>query len=98
MQVILSINLLRKTVWVSGVANKHCECSIVDAARLYREEKPLDVLINCAENGFGEYISYRPAKTALNQETITIAHGMKAKNLNITVLALDPGEHSDQDK
>ncbi|KAJ5949542.1 hypothetical protein N7454_001126 [Penicillium verhagenii] len=43
------------------------------------------------ENDFGEYISYRAAKAALNMETVTIAHELKAKDLNITVLALDPG-------
>ncbi|KAJ5799668.1 uncharacterized protein N7518_001736 [Penicillium psychrosexuale] len=44
------------------------------------------------ENDFGEYVSYRAAKAALNMETVTIAHEMKAKNLNITMLALDPGD------
>ncbi|KAJ5710329.1 hypothetical protein N7488_004485 [Penicillium malachiteum] len=43
------------------------------------------------QNDFGEYISYRTAKAALNMETVTIAHELKAKSLNITVLALDPG-------
>ncbi|GIK02040.1 hypothetical protein Aspvir_006083 [Aspergillus viridinutans] len=126
------------------------ESSIAAAAKSYGEEKPLDVLINCAglpvrpasweettaehmitkfrvmsvgpflatkyflpsltkslagkvinitsfwaslqENDFGEYISYRTAKAALNMETVTIAHELKARNLNVTVLALDPGD------
>ncbi|OBT64480.1 hypothetical protein VE03_05374 [Pseudogymnoascus sp. 23342-1-I1] len=126
------------------------ESSIAAAAMTYGEEKPLDVLINCAgievnpaswegttaenmihkfrvmtvgpflatkyflpslkksvagkvinitsfwaslsENDFGEYISYRTTKAALNMETVTIAHEMKARNLNITMLALDPGD------
>ncbi|KAE8414596.1 hypothetical protein BDV36DRAFT_239007 [Aspergillus pseudocaelatus] len=126
------------------------ESSIAAAAKAYGEDRPLDVLINCAglevypasweettaehmvnkfrvmtvgpflatkyfltslkksdagkvinitsfwaslgENDFGEYISYRTAKAALNMETVTIAHEMKAKNLNITMLALDPGD------
>lgn len=44
------------------------------------------------ENNFGQYVSYRVPKTGLNQLTVTIAHEMKAAKLNITVLALDPGD------
>lgn len=49
-------------------------------------------LTYATENDFGEYISYRVAKAALNMATVTIAHEMNAKNLNITMLAVDPGD------
>ena len=32
------------------------------------------------------------AKSALNQQTVTIAHELKAAGSNVTMLALDPGE------
>lgn len=47
---------------------------------------------SAAGNDFGEYISYQTAKAALNMEALTIAHKIKAKNLDITMLALDPGD------
>lgn len=49
-------------------------------------------LTYATENDFGKYISYRVAKAALNMATVTIAHEMNAKNLNITMLAVDPGD------
>ncbi|KAK2590911.1 hypothetical protein QQS21_011409 [Conoideocrella luteorostrata] len=50
------------------------------------------LLASISENDFGQFVSYRTAKAALNMETVTIAHELKAKNLNITMLMLDPGD------
>jgi len=42
-------------------------------------------------NTHGEYVSYRVPKAGLNQLTVSIAHELKASGLNITAIALDPG-------
>jgi NAD(P)-dependent dehydrogenase (short-subunit alcohol dehydrogenase family) len=38
-----------------------------------------------------KYISYRVPEAGLNQLSVSIAHEFKAVGLNITVLAIDPG-------
>lgn len=43
-------------------------------------------------NDRGRCISYRMAKSALNQQTVTIAHELRSTGHNITMLALDPGD------
>jgi len=42
-------------------------------------------------NTHGEYISYRVPKAGLNQLTVSMAHELRAARLNITTIALDPG-------
>ncbi|KAH8591408.1 short chain dehydrogenase [Bisporella sp. PMI_857] len=43
-------------------------------------------------NDRGRCISYRIAKAALNQQTVTIAHELKAADSTITMIMLDPGD------
>lgn len=45
-----------------------------------------------AENDRGRCISYRIAKTALNQQTVTIANELKVAGSEVIMLALDPGD------
>ena len=45
-----------------------------------------------AENDRGRCISYRIAKTALNQQTVTIANELKAAGSKVIILAVDPGD------
>ena len=43
-------------------------------------------------NDRGRCISYRCAKSALNQQTVTIAHELKSAGSKTTMLAVDPGD------
>ena len=45
-----------------------------------------------AENDRGRCIGYRMAKTALNQQTVTIANELKAAGFNVIMIAVDPGD------
>lgn len=44
------------------------------------------------ENDRGRCLSYRMAKAALNQQTVTIAHELRAADSKVIMLALDPGD------
>ena len=45
-----------------------------------------------AEDHHGRCINYRIAKTAFNQQTITIANELKLADSKVIVLAVDPGD------
>lgn len=52
----------------------------------------LSVSSVATENERGRCISYRIAKSALNQQTVTIANELKAAGSKIVMIVVDPGD------